>query len=65
MDDRTGEADSSSGDAHVEAVLATLDRLGEVPVAEHSAVYLDILERLGRELNPEQTPHRAGAHGPS
>jgi hypothetical protein len=58
-----GAADGGTGDAHVDEVLRALDRLADLPVTDHAAVYLDVLERLGGELNPEQKLHRAGAHG--
>ncbi len=64
MQDRTGTgAGAGTGDTHVDAVLTDLDRLAELPVAEHAEVYLDVLERLNGELNPEERLRRTGAHG--
>lgn len=54
---------SITGDTHVDAVLQALDRLAHLPVTEHAEVYLDVLERLGGELNPEERLRRTGAHG--
>ncbi|MHA7208327.1 hypothetical protein [Arthrobacter sp. MDT1-65] len=62
MQDGTDDG-SRTGDAPVDGILAALDRLGDLPVTEHAAVYLDVLERLGRELNPEQGLRRAEDHG--
>ncbi|WP_104182207.1 hypothetical protein [Arthrobacter sp. B0490] len=58
-----GTDGGSTGDAPDDEILAGLDRLGDLPVSEHAGVYLDVLERLGRELNPLQGLRRAGDHG--
>lgn len=53
---------SSTGDVQVDRILAVLDTLGDVPVSEHAAIYLDVHDRLGGALNPEQKLRQAGAH---
>ena len=56
-------SDADPGDAQVGRVLAQLDVLADLPVAEHAAVFLDIHDRLSGQLNPEQQLRRAGADG--
>ncbi|MEG9247686.1 hypothetical protein V6S67_06285 [Arthrobacter sp. Soc17.1.1.1] len=64
MQDTTeAPAGSSTGDTQVDAVLSALDRLADLPVTGHAEVYLDVLERLDGELNPEGRLRRTGAHG--
>lgn len=61
----TRVAPGSTGDAHVDAILALLDGLDDLPVSEHARVYAALHERLSGELNPEQKLRQAGAHGAS
>lgn len=49
-----------SWDTHVDQNVAVLDRLDDIPVAEHADGCLEVLPRLGGELNPEQKPRHAG-----
>lgn len=58
-------APSATGDAQVDRILALLDGMDDLAVAEHAEVYSDVLGRLGHELNPEQRLRQAGAHGAS
>lgn len=60
-----GAAKSSSGDVQVDHIVSILDELDDLPVAQHAAVYLDLHDRLSRELTPEQAARGAGAHGAS
>lgn len=62
-DQRT--AVSPTGDPRVDEVLAALEGLGDVPVAEHAAVLLGVHERLTGVLTPEQARRPGGAHGAS
>lgn len=62
----TGDfAPSSSEDVDVDVdrILSVLDQLDHAPVADHAALYLDVHDRLSRELMPEQPVRGAGAHG--
>jgi hypothetical protein len=54
---------SPTGDPRVDEVLAALDRLAGLPVPDHAAVLLEVHERLGGVLNPEQAIRQGGAHG--
>ncbi|MUK03544.1 hypothetical protein GM708_17565 [Vibrio cholerae] len=60
-----GVVPSATGDPQVDGILAILDGLTDRPVSEHADVYLELLGRLGGELNPEQKLRQAGAHGAS
>lgn len=57
--------DAATGHGNVDRILASLDGLDDRPVADHAGVYLEILDRLGGELDPEQILRRAGTHAPS
>ncbi len=61
--DDTGGTPSPTGDPQIDSILAGLDGLADRPVSEHADVYLELLNRLGGELNPEQKLRQAGAHG--
>ncbi len=56
-------AGGTTRDENVDLILAALDGLDDIPVSQHAEVYLDVLDRLGGELNPEQKVRQAGAHG--
>lgn len=56
-------AGGTTRDENVDLILAALDVLDDIPVSQHAEVYLDVLDRLGGELNPEQKVRPAGAHG--
>lgn len=58
-----GASQSSTGDAEVDRILAVLDDVRRRPVSDHADVYLEVLDRLSSELNPEQKLRQAGAHG--
>ncbi|WP_247828717.1 hypothetical protein [Arthrobacter antioxidans] len=58
-----GGMPSSRGGTPVDRILDLLDGLQDVPVAEHADVYMDVHDRLARELDPERTLRQAGAHG--
>lgn len=60
VDDTAG---GTTRDENVDLILAALDGLKDIPVSQHAEVYLDVLDRLGGELNPEQKVRQAGAHG--
>jgi len=51
-----GLPDSTSGDARVDAALARLDDLDEVPVHEHAEVFSDIHARLTAALADATAP---------
>ncbi|MBG6224647.1 hypothetical protein IWX63_001209 [Arthrobacter sp. CAN_A2] len=54
---------SSTGDATVDRIIALLDGLEDLPVTEHTGLYLDVHDRLAGELDPDRTLRQAGAHG--
>lgn len=56
-------AGGTTRDENVDLILAALDGLDDTPVSQHAEVYLDVLDRLGGELNPEQKVRQEGAHG--
>lgn len=56
-------AGGTTRDENVDLILAALDVLDDIQVSQHAEVYLDVLDRLGGELNPEQKVRPAGAHG--
>ena len=60
IDDTAG---GTTRDENVDLILAALDGLKDIPVSQHAEVYVDVLDRLGGELNPEQKVRQAGAHG--
>lgn len=60
VDDTAG---GTTRDENVDLILAALDGLKDISVSQHAEVYLDVLDRLGSELNPEQKVRQAGAHG--
>ncbi len=60
VDDTAG---GTTRDENVDLILAALDGLKDIPVSQHAEVYVDVLDRLGGELNPEQKVRQAGAHG--
>ncbi|MEC5200004.1 hypothetical protein RCH21_002243 [Arthrobacter sp. PL16] len=64
-DSTAGAEPSSTGDRHIDQILAALGRLDDLPVLDHADVYLDVHDRLSGELNPQQKLREAGAHGSS
>lgn len=58
-----GTSSSGAADTKVERILALLDGLEDLPVAEHAGVYLDVHDRLGEELDPGRALRQAGDHG--
>ncbi|MEI7059183.1 hypothetical protein WBG06_25405 [Nocardioides sp. CCNWLW239] len=50
-----------TGVARVDAVLETLDRLGELPLAEHVGVFEAAHTELRRALDPDSQAHDAMA----
>ncbi|THJ64869.1 hypothetical protein E8P82_13925 [Arthrobacter echini] len=64
-------ADQNAVDARIEQILTRLDGLGELEVAAHTELYLEVHDRLSVELNSEAGPQTgqkqgqepAGAHG--
>ncbi|WP_152817172.1 hypothetical protein [Arthrobacter bussei] len=59
----TGTRTSRTGDRLVDDVLGSLDRLAGLPVDDHAAVLLEVHDRLGGVLAPEQALRPGGAHG--
>lgn len=59
----TGSSTSRTGDRLVDDVLGSLDRLAGLPVDDHAAVLLEVHDRLGGVLAPEQALRPGGAHG--
>ena len=49
------------GDPSVEAIVATLDVLGTLPVAEHEAVYGELHDALLESLNEDAPSGNGGA----
>ncbi|WP_434991815.1 hypothetical protein [Arthrobacter sp. Ld5] len=58
-----GTPSSGTADTTVEQILGLLEGLGDLPVADHAGVYLDVHDRLSGELDPDRALRRAGAHG--
>ena len=50
-----------TGDSRVDEVLASVDRLAELPVAEHAAVFERVHERLRAALDPDSGSVRESA----
>ncbi len=58
-----GQADETlrTGDRRVDEVLAAVDGLAELPVAEHAAVFERVHERLRAALDPDSGSVRESA----
>jgi hypothetical protein len=54
-------AETEVGDPSVEAVLATLRGLPEIPVADHEAIYSGLHDALLETLNEEPPAGNGGA----
>ena len=50
-----------TGDLRVDEVLASVDELAELPVAEHAAVFERVHERLRAALDPDSGSVRESA----
>ena len=60
VEGQAGEA-VRTGDPRVDDVLASVDRLAELPVAEHAAVFERVHERLRAALDPDSGSVRESA----
>jgi hypothetical protein len=63
-----GERESLTGEPRVDAALARLDELEELPVTEHRAVFEDVHQRLRDvlgELDAGQSPPGGHASAPA
>jgi hypothetical protein len=54
-------AETEVGDPSVDAVLATLGGLPEIPVADHEAIYSELHDALLETLNEEPPAGNGGA----